>query len=53
MEIDLSGIEDFMLILQEKNQKAIEEYSRNQECEDMIANKMNFKEYNHHFNGSK
>ena len=36
-----------------RNQKAIEEYIRNQEREDMIANQISFKEYNDPFKGSK
>ena len=36
-----------------RNQKAIEEYIRNQEREDMIADQISFKEYNDPFKGSK
>ena len=36
-----------------RNQKAIEEYIRNQEQEDMIADQISFKEYNDPFKGSK
>ena len=36
-----------------RNQKAIEEYIRNQEHEDMIADQISFKEYNDPFKGSK
>ena len=36
-----------------RNQKAIEEYIRNQDREDMIADQISFKEYNDTFKGSK
>ena len=36
-----------------RNQKAIEEYIRNQDSEDMIADQISFKEYNDTFKGSK
>ena len=36
-----------------RNQKAIEEYIRNQDREDMIADQKSFKEYNDTFKGSK
>ena len=36
-----------------RNQKVIEEYIRNQEHEDIIADQISFKEYNGHFKGSK
>lgn len=36
-----------------KNKKAIEEYIRNQEREDMIADQISIKEYMHPFKGSK
>lgn len=36
-----------------RNQKAIEEYIRNQYREDMIADQISFKEYNDTFKGSK
>ena len=36
-----------------RNQKAIEEYIRNQEREDMISDQISFKEYNDPFKGSK
>ena len=53
MEIDISGVGDFTLILSEKNKKAIEDYIRNQEQEDMIADQISLKEYMDPFKGSK
>ena len=51
MEIDISGVEDIMLIQQEKNAKKIEEYIRNQLKEDLEYDQMSMKEYIDPFTG--
>ena len=56
MESELSGTKGFKTVYVDtvgRNQKAIEEYIRNQEREDMIADQISFKEYNDPFKGSK
>ena len=51
MEIDIFGVEDIMLIQQEKNAKKIEEYIRNQLKEDLEYDQMSMKEYIDPFTG--
>ena len=56
MESELSGVKGEKSVYVDtvgRNQKVIEEYIRNQEHEDIIADQISFKEYNGHFKGSK
>ena len=53
MATEVFGVEDIMLIQQEKNTKKIAEYIQNQLKEDMIHDQMALKEYVDPFTGNK
>ena len=53
MEIGISGPEDILWILLEKNKQRIQEYIKRQLEQDQIADQLSLKEFTDPFTGSK
>ena len=53
MEIGISGPEDILWILLEKNKQKIQEYIKRQLEQDQIADQLSLKEFTDPFTGSK
>ena len=53
MEIGISGPEDILWILLEKNKQRIQEYIKRQLEQDQIADQLSLKEFTNPFTGSK